>query len=371
MCNYGISAGLRGLLTTDNRLENKYLARTGKDCAGKHWYMNDVNAACCWYIMTHLDMKRFMKWLKTENAQRLKDGKAIIEPFYPYDFLKNADSSVSGDFVNIVFLKTTEADINNLVNDERNKRSHIRLRHYLDTNGRVATVPDRKQRGQYEIVPPISSIEAKDKVRITSGPFAGNEATVERVQLSHGTIHLELSVELVSGVMNIRMCDVDKNKVTIINRDSADAIRTDFIDYTQNHLLTILKHRVNREEDTTVNRRDADMLTRLYRYRNHEVKNEAARAHFLALMLICAHLCRYTADETMLREQVLLALEKVNSKSESKAATDTRAYLWIALYISTHDPVYRNAAKQYVRDCQPKSAKLRSFVSLIRTGRKV
>lgn len=381
MCNYGISAGLRGLLTTDNHLKNKYLARTGKDCAGKHWYMNDDHAACCWYIMTHLDMKRFMEWLKTENAQRLKDGKAIVEPFYPYDFLKNADSSVSGDFVNIVFLKTTEADINSLVNDERNKRSHIQLRHYLDTNGRVATVPDRmmqdfleaclKQRGQYEIVPPISSIEAKDKVRITSGPFAGNEATVERVQLSHGTIHLELSVELVSGVMNIRMCDVDKKKVTIINRDSADAIRTDFIDYTQNHLLTILKHRVNREEDTTVNRRDADMLTRLYRYRNHEVKNEAARSHFIALMLICAHLCRYTADEKLLRNQVLGLLSDINQRRQSKIATDARAYLWIALYISTQDPVYRDAAKQYVRDCQPKSAKLRSFVSLIRTGRKV
>ena len=229
----------------------------------------------------------------------------------------------------------------------------------------------KKQRGQYEIVPPISSIEAKDKVRITSGPFAGNEATVERVQLSHGTIHLELSVELVSGVMNIRMCDVDKNKVTIINRDSADAIRTDFIDYTQNHLLTILKHRVNREEDTTVNRRDADMLTRLYRYRYHDVENESARLHFQALMLICAHLCRYKADEAQLQEKCQDALADINQRSASKAATDTRAYLWIALYISTHDPAYRDAAKQYVRDYQPKSLKLRRFVSLIRTGRKV
>lgn len=343
--------------------------------------MNAGTTTSCWFVMTHLEMKRFIEWIKTENAQRLKEGKAMIEPFYPYDFLKKTDNPVSGDFVNIAFLKTTEADIHSLVNDERNKVSRIRLRHYLDTDGNIATVPDKmmqefleaclKSRGQFEITPPISSIEVKDKVRITSGPFAGNEASVERVQLSRGAIQLELSIVLVSGVMNIRMCDVDKSKVTIINRDAADTIRTDFIDYTQNHLLLILKHRINREQDPDINRRDADMLTRLYRYRNHEIKSEAARSHFLALMLICAHLCRYTADEKQLRKQVLELLTDINQRRQSKIATDARAYLWIALYISTQDPTYRDAAKQYVRDFQPKSAKLRSFVSLIRTGRKV
>lgn len=343
--------------------------------------MNAGTTTSCWFVMTHLEMKRFIEWIKTENAQRLKEGKAMIEPFYPYDFLKKTDNPVSGDFVNIAFLKTTVADIHSLVNDERNKVSRIRLRHYLDTDGNIATVPDKmmqefleaclKSRGQFEITPPISSIEVKDKVRITSGPFAGNEASVERVQLSRGAIQLELSIVLVSGVMNIRMCDVDKSKVTIINRDAADTIRTDFIDYTQNHLLLILKHRINREQDPDINRRDADMLTRLYRYRNHEIKSEAARSHFLALMLICAHLCRYTADEKQLRKQVLELLTDINQRRQSKIATDARAYLWIALYISTQDPTYRDAAKQYVRDFQPKSAKLRSFVSLIRTGRKV
>ena len=342
--------------------------------------MNEDNVSY-WFVMTHHEMERFMDWLKTENAQRLKEGKALIEPFYPHDFLKKTDSPASGDFSNIVFLKTTKADISSLVNHERNKLSRARLRHYLDTNGNKATVPDKmmrefleaciKYRGQFELAPPLSSIEAKDRVKITSGPFAGNEALVERVRLSHGGIRLELSVELLSGVINISMSDVDKNKVTIISRNSADAIRTDFIEYTQNHLLLILKHRINREEDDAVNRNDADMLARLYRYRNHEVKNGAARCHFLALMLICAHLCRYKADEAQLREELLGILAEMNQRRQSKIATDARAYLWIALYISTQDPVYRDAAKQYVRDFQPKSAKLRSFVSLIRTGRKI
>lgn len=342
--------------------------------------MNTDNTTC-WFVMTHLEMKYFMEWLKTENAQRLRNGETVVEPFYPYDFLKETEKSISNDFAHIVFLKTTESDIRNLVNNQSHLVYRLRLKHYLDTNGAKAIVPDKtmqeflhaciKYRGCFEIIPPISSIEVTDKVRINSGPFAGHEAMVERVRLSHGSIQLDLAVELLSGVMNIRMCDVDKDKVTILNRNSADAIRTDFIEYTQNHLLNILKHRIDREQDPDINRNDADMLTRLYRYRDHEVKNEAARNHFLALMLICAHLCRYKDDEKQLREKVQDNLTEINQRSESKAATDTRAYLWIALYISTHDPVYRDAAKKYVRDYQPKSVKLRSLVSLIRTGRKI
>ena len=342
--------------------------------------MNTDNTTC-WFVMTHLEMKYFMEWLKTENAQRLRNGETVVEPFYPYDFLKETEKSISNDFAHIVFLKTTESDIRNLVNNQSHLVYRLRLKHYLDTNGAKAIVPDKtmqeflhaciKYRGCFEIIPPISSIEVTDKVRINSGPFAGHEAMVERVRLSHGSIQLDLAVEFLSGVMNIRMCDVDKDKVTILNRNSADAIRTDFIEYTQNHLLNILKHRIDREQDPDINRNDADMLTRLYRYRDHEVKNEAARNHFLALMLICAHLCRYKDDEKQLREKVQDNLTEINQRSESKAATDTRAYLWIALYISTHDPVYRDAAKKYVRDYQPKSVKMRSFVSLIRTGRKI
>lgn len=351
-----------------------------------------VDNATHWYVMTHYDMRRFQEWLKMENAERLGAGRSIVEPFYPREFLrqqpgvsseeeKEAANAVSEDLANFVFLKSTESDIEGLVKAYRKLGFYSCLRHYRDTDGTYATVSEKmmqdflqacvKHRGRFEITPPIRSIEAMDKVRIKSGPFAGYEASVARVHLSHGAIHLDLALQLVSGVMNIRMANVDKNKVVILDRTSTDAIRTDFIDYTQNHLLLILEHRIKRVADEEVNRSDADMLTRLYRYRYHQVENEAARYHFMALMLICAHLCHYTADEAALREKLLGVLADINRKSESKAATDTRTYLWIALYISTHDPSYRDAAKEYVRVHQPKSPKLRRFVSLVRLGKKV
>jgi len=341
--------------------------------------------------MTHRETKCFREWLVTENAKRLGEGRDVLELFFPSDFLRGEDcacpkAAASADNLSLasalsrfVFIKGSEEDVDELVNEETRLRYH--LYYYKDTTGKKAVVPSGmmhdffdaclKYRGFFEIISPINGIEANDKVRIKSGPFAGQEASVVRVQHSKGEVHLELALEMVNGVMSIWMSNVDKSQVTILNRSAVDAIRTDFIEYTQTHLLDIMEHRVKGVVDEEVKRQDVAMLTRLYRYRNHQVENRSAQMHFLALMLICAHLCRYTADEALLTEKVLECLAEINKKSESKAATDTRAYLWVALYVATREPKYRESAKQYVRDYQPKSNRLRRFVWLIRSGKKI
>lgn len=345
-----------------------------------------------WFVMVHYGLKRFKDWLAAENVKRLGNDRHAIESFCPYDFLRGdatedqekkaaEANSVASDLAHFIFIKATDAEVDELVNEEKKLGQRYTLLYYKDTDGRHAIVEDRmmndffeaclKHRSFFEISPPIQGIEAMDKVKIKSGPFAGHQASVVSVRHSKGEIQLELALELVSGEMTIKMSNVSKQQVEILNRSAIDAIRTDFIEYTQNHLLKILERRVKGKEDDIQRQRDVDMLTRLYRYRNHKVEKGAAQTHFLALMLICAHLCRYRADEAQLREKALSTLADINQRSESKATTDTRTYLWIALYVSTYDPSYREAAKQYVRDYQPKSAKLRRFVSLIRTGRKI
>jgi len=107
--------------------------------------------------MTHLEMKRFKDWLYAENAKRLGEGQAIIESFYPYDFLKGGrplatpsktqgkgvSTATPSDFESFVFLKTTESDIYNIVHDRWNLDFRIRLMHYLDPAGKHAVVPDK------------------------------------------------------------------------------------------------------------------------------------------------------------------------------------------------------------------------------------
>ncbi len=345
-----------------------------------------------WWVMTHLRMKPFKEWLVAENAKRLGEGGVMLEPFYPADFLTSDadevrhpfakdDGRVSSDLSRFVFIKASREDINALVHAESKLGHRYTLLHYRDTDGSQAVVSDAMMkdffdaclnyRGYFEIVPPMLGIEAQDRVQIKSGPFAGQQASVVSVRHTKSGIQLDLELELVSGLFNIKMSNVDKSQVAILNRSLVDAIRTDFIEYTQLHLLEILEHRVKGIDDEEVKRRDVAMLTRLYRYRNQPVENVAARIHFQSLMLICAHLCRYTADEQELTAQALASLDDINSRCPSKAATDTRAYLWIALYIVTRNPVYRESVKQYIRDFQPKSDRLRRFVQLIRTGKKL
>ena len=117
--------------------------------------------------------------------------------------------------------------------------------------------------------------------------------------------------------------------------------------------------------DLSLYRRHAELLTTLYRYRDYEIQNPSAEAHFTALMLICAHLCQDAKGEKELQQRALAQLEAINAKGPAKAATDTRSYLWIALKISTGDPQYRDLAKDYIRTKQPKSPQLRQFVTLI------
>lgn len=348
-----------------------------------------------WYVATFLDARYLMEWLKAINAARLaateETAAPVITTFYPYSFLSERtarpdkeneedEDAVFRIFRNIIFLRTTYRDLSSLVRDADNVFP-INLRFYNDVEGRPATVQDSmmetfisacaNHRGTFRLVPPISSIQTRDRVRIEEGPFAGQEATVSRVRQSHGTITLELTIPLINGAVNILLPNVQRHQIAILGYEASDAIRPQFIDYTQNHLLTILANRVRRVQDSGINTRDADMLNRLYRYRGHEVEGEAAATHFLALMLICAHLCKDTTGEAELRDKALHRLEAINARPESRAATDTRAYLWVALYISTAETAYSRLAKQYIKDHAPKSRALHRFVALIRKGRKI
>lgn len=339
-----------------------------------------------WFVMKHLDMPRFKKWLDAKNVERLAKDCAVIEPFYPYDYLKGRKATdieeTQNDFHDFVFLKASKDDVDALVNDEWNKAFRVRLHYLLDPMTKeAAKVSEKamdsfyascvKYRGHFEITPPISDIESKDRVEIKRGIFSGNEAYVVRVRHSKGELHLDLAVQLVSGVMNITMTDVKPHEVVLLDRSAVDAIRKDFIEYTQNKLITIYEHRVKVINDAESRYKDMTMLNRLYRYHNYEVAGPAAKAHFKALMLICAHLRKDAQAEAALREEVLTLLTAINSRSESKASTDTRTWLWIALYISTLDPTYRDAAKQYIRDNSPKSSKLCRFVRLMCKGKRV
>lgn len=322
-----------------------------------------------------------------------------------------ADAHV--EFRRFVFLKATDKDIRDLVYSKENLDSFIRLRRYLDPTGHQALVRDAVMREffqacldyreRFELSPSLEGVKALDQVKIISGPYKGYEATVVSIKLVNGRLDLRLAIPMVRGQIDIHRKNVSAKEVVPLNPSDASALRADFIRYTQDSLLDILSARAAALEkaerahrrpsssspvppsgsaplssvsggsaagsppssDLSLYRRHAELLTTLYRYRDYEIQNPSAEAHFTALMLICAHLCQDAKGEKELQQRALAQLEAINAKGPAKAATDTRTYLWIALKISTGDPQYRDLAKDYIRTKQPKSPQLRQFVTLI------
>lgn len=353
-----------------------------------------------WHVLTHLDMSRFKKWLDTENAQRLEKGSYLLEPFYPYDFLSQrktptiehkvmvrgrektvrTEAVTHEDFQHLVFLRGSEQDIDAIVTGRWNMQFIVRLRYYKDADGHPATVSDVEMkeffdncvryRGYFEVCPPVREIVPLDRVEILSGPFAGHEADVVRARHSKGSVQLELNVRIASGILTVKMKNVRSSQVARIDSSFSGKIHDDFIERSQNKILTVYEHRVKRVNDAATRLADVRKLNEVFHYNQYTVENKSAHAHFRALMLICAHLRHDRPSEDALRKEVMGLLSDINRNSPSKAVTDTRTYLWIALYISTGDPSYRSAAKDYIRTCAPKSRKLRKFVALMRQGKK-
>jgi hypothetical protein len=56
--------------------------------ASDHHTSKNLTGKPMWFVMKHLDMKRFKTWLEVKNTERLAHDDAVIESFYPYDYLK-------------------------------------------------------------------------------------------------------------------------------------------------------------------------------------------------------------------------------------------------------------------------------------------
>ena len=360
-----------------------------------------------WFILTHLEPKQIEERLKAENAQRFGSDFPLFEYFVPYQFLKRrvsrqavnddgtdtdyynprnreevkANNETRAELRNFIFIKATNLEIEALIGSDWNRWVRNRLQFYRDRQRQRITVPDRMMsqfidaccnyRDKFDLWPAIDDIEKNETVVLNSGPFMGEKAHILQVRHSNKGITLTVGIEMFSRTMTLRLHNVTPKDIVRQKENAAATLHQDPIEDAQRHLLAILSRKVYRKETDDTARKDAATLDRLYNYRHLVISNDAARRHFLALMLICAHLRHDNEGRRELTTQALHELEIINARGDQKAATDTRTYLWVALYVATGLPDYRNAAKAYVQQHSPKSQKLRRFVTLIRKRQKI
>ena len=355
-----------------------------------------------WFVLTTLDPQRTEEQLAQENARRgtEKPSRSPMEYFIPYQFLKRrvsqghdrdvtdlphsrnsvqANNETRSILKRYIFLRAREKELEQFLKGEWNRWSSSRLQFYLDVHRQRVTVPDRMMASfieacsdmqlQFELGSSLDGLAVGEEVLLRSTPFRGERAQVLAVEHTPNGLVLTLGLNIIANAMVLRLPHVSANDVTRLQGGKYTIDGSHLIDTIQRQLMTILSRRVHGKSTDESRMKDSEVLDRLYTYRRHHFSTDASRRHFLALMLICAHLRRDRLGEAELSAQTKDELAAIATRPAAKAATDVRTYLQAALYLSTGDPTYRDAAKTYVREHEPKSNSLRQLVKLIRVKR--
>ena len=211
---------------------------------------------------------------------------------------------------------------------------------------------------QMDFAVSLGEVKPGQKITLANTPFEHEDCEYEVVSVKKktgGTVELQVKMVLFG---------LEFDHITVTYNDTADSdSNASLVSSAQRRLLDVFRRRVNRKETPVTEYEDKKTLKAIFEHRDTIFPDGAMKRHFIALMLICAHLMSDEKGVTFYREAVEKELADISRIRESKAATDTRAYLHVALYIATAEAKYRELAKVYIRKYEPSSPYLRQFVS--------
>ncbi len=290
-----------------------------------------------------------------------------------------------------VFLKLTEHESNQLRNQY--KWHLLGLGHYRDHRGNPLSITDREMRAfmaicadsriDYEIWPTVDDLEINELVTLKTTPFAGWEARIlECRRTKHGN-SFTVGIDVIGSTMLLRIKDLKESDIE--RRYAPDRKKQEYrlIEWIKSNIKSVIDRRlsvtqssgnVTQSEAKNLNHTakspntdpDADILNKIWDYRHLAVTSPTVRAHFLAMLLICAKLRRDPAVVKSMRQRVDRELRDIATDPNFKRPTDAWASLQVAMYMATKDPAYRDAVKDYERRYRPKSALLHSLIQIIR-----
>lgn len=330
-----------------------------------------------WYVLTTSNPKHLEDIIAQENAV----SPGSYDSFCPYTSLPQesggaeADSSLMSlraalrryDFVRIPKTADRQQFISTVAQWSRSSVNSILFLRRGD--GVVAQVTPRqldmmKASCDSVLIKPeeLSARELKvgQTIRLTNTPFdsddgVGRECVIQSINRKKGG-RIELRVELT--LFNIKF-----SNLTVTYEDPGAGGKSSNVVYdAQQKLLAIFRRKTNKKETEASRRKDEQTLHDVFEDRTIVMPEGAMRRHHLALMLICA---RMMNDQKAIKQYIGLVeaeLKDLSRIRESKAATDSRAWLHIAMFIATGKPHFRNQVKAYIKNYEPKSTYLKQFV---------
>lgn len=212
-----------------------------------------------------------------------------------------------------------------------------------------------------ELPTSFDQIRENDEIPLSGTPFEQEGAAYKVIGATQKKGKVELQIELKMFGMTFPNLYVTYERGFDAKRYSA------LISSMQEKILAILKRRINKKQSPVSKIEDKRTLRKIYEMRTQVIPDGTMKRHFLATMMLCAYML---GEKKQLKAEhlprMLHELEAITSQGKSKSATSTRAFIHVALYLVTDDVKYRNLAKQYIAEHQPKSRLLHQFVTLIR-----
>lgn len=340
-----------------------------------------------WLVMTTRNPETVLYFIDRENLRhqykRLESNKKSIEAYSPFV----GDSSLNKEFAEdklslryalrrYVFIQLhglTKSEFDDLLWEWNGSGDHHTMFLYPDKESKDKPSAisqhdlDRLKamcgddQVKIELPSSFDQIRENDEIPLSDTPFEYEGAKYKVIGARKKEGKVELQIELKMFGMTFPNMFVTYERGFDTKRYSA------LISSMQEKLLDILKRRITKKQSPVSKLEDKKTLQSIYEMRTLVIPDGTMKRHFLATMMLCAYML---GEKEQLKAvhlpRVMQELKAISSQGKSKSATSTRAFIHVALYLVTDNVEYRNLAKQYMAEHQPKNRLLHQFVTLIR-----
>ena len=311
------------------------------------------------------------------------------DDYKPYDAMLD-ERALRNDLHHFIFICATKEQVLSILDAPWVKVLKNRLYAYHDekgvpfeiSNAEVERFKTIVKRFDFQILKgdPSEDVHEGDEVTVVDGPMAGSEGLVKAIRERDGQILLTVELSMFHEQMRLAVPGINIADVRLKTEKARQLLQDPVIGRFEDELIELLCHLHGKKGSHQLNKDDQLQLRFLYQYSDIVFENNPVdQAKFAALMLICAYLMGNKKETERRLQEVQKLLHDSSSKfqvSSSKSEDSENnsqfsilnsqldCYLIIALFVVTHKPELRKAAKAWVKSHPDCPLVLRRFLSI-------
>ena len=334
-------------------------------------YNHDENSTCPLppyeFFIPFADLKTRFTEKKSVDDDEYKSYDAMLD-----------ERALRNDLHHYIFIRKPKEVVLQILDAPWNKVLRNRLYAYRDENGVPIEISDTEmerfktilKRYDFQIVngEPSEEVREGDMVAIVSGPMEGSDGQVQEIRERDGQVTLTVVFSMFQDKMRIAVPGINIADVRLKAQDAQQLLQDPVIGHFEDELIELLCHLHGKKGSQELNKEDRKRLRFLYQYSDIVFEdNEENRKKFAALMLICVYLMNDKEAIKQRIEEVESFLPKGTEELSTvncQLSTEIDCYLVTALFIATHNPELRKAAKVWRQSHPDCSLTIRRFLSI-------